>query len=487
MNTWFGKIGMGALALTLAGVLGGCNDNGGGGLVRLFFGINGSGNCTSVIVDVNLDDADAVIARDEFGDVQCVLNATLDNNGCSISFTELQDGTLRAVISGCTIPAVTNLFNCLFENVDISELQSTATAQCSCTNQNCDGTPPVCISLDPDPRSCEICDNGEDDDGNGLVDCDDPNCENSPECAPTTTTTSTSTSTVGETTSTTDTTTTSSSTTSTTLEDFPLTCRMVFHLPDDVTVGSLQWDTDYSNAPGFFLGQGGNVECASLVNDALAAFNDVEATEVLDSGIISLAGFTGPIDVSECTFKAAITPVANDFTITVTEASNPDLMPIVPLPDVILQTIQCEGVTPTTTTAGPDTTTTTLDGGNPPKDYTVLFKLDTASAGVGALQWTANYATATGEFQGSGALVSCTNQVGGALFAPNDVDATRKLTLGVIALTPFTAPTNLVSCTFNGFTADPPVPGDFALTIDDATDSDGAPINVELSVTVTPL
>ena len=183
MNTWFRKVGMGAVALTLAGVLGGCNNGsgGGGGLIRLFFGINGSGSCSTVVVDVNLEDAGAQISRDEFGDVQCVLNAVLDANGCNISFSELENGDLRAVINGCTIPAVTNLFSCLFEDVDISQLQDTASAQCTCTTQNCDGTPPVCISLDPDPRSCEICDNNQDDDGNGLVDCEDPNCDNAPE------------------------------------------------------------------------------------------------------------------------------------------------------------------------------------------------------------------------------------------------------------------------------------------------------------------
>src|SRR5690349_7242102 len=139
MNTWFRKVGMGAVALTLAGVLGGCNNGNGIGLIRLFFGINGSGSCNQVIVDINLDDANAEIARDEAGDLQCDLNSALASSGCDISFTFLENGDLRAVIDNCTIPAVTNLFSCFFVDVDISELQDTASAQCDCTTENCDG------------------------------------------------------------------------------------------------------------------------------------------------------------------------------------------------------------------------------------------------------------------------------------------------------------------------------------------------------------
>ena len=486
MNTWFRKVGMSAVALTLAGIVGGCNNGNGGAGIRLFFGINGSGSCNTVVVEMNLDDANAVIARDDEGALQCVLNTQLNNAGCNISFQEFEGGDFRATITGCTIPAVTNLFSCIFDKVDISDLQDTASAICSCTTQGCDGTPPVCISTNPDPTSCEICDNGTDDDGNGLVDCDDPNCENSPDCVDSTTTSTTSTSiTVTSSTSSTSSTTTTSSTTSTTIA-FPFTCRIVFRVPDDVTLGSLQWDTDYSDAPGFFLGNGGNVECASLIENSLAAFNDVDGEEILDSGLISLDGFSGPVNVSECTFKAQTIPVKDDFAITVTEASKPDLTPIVPLPDVIIGQIDCDGIV-TTTLIG-DTTTTTeppVTTTLPPADatYKVSYTLASASGGVGALQWTTDYSTAPGAFIGSGALVQCTNRVGSALFAPNDVDATKMLTLGQIALTEFSAPILLADCNFLGTSA--PVPGQFVVTIDDATNGNGDPITAVITVAVT--
>jgi hypothetical protein len=494
MNTWFRKVGVGAMALTLAGVLGGCN-NGGGGLIRLFFGINGSGNCSQVIVEVNLEEAGAIIARDVEGALQCVLNSTLDAAGCDITFNELQNGNLRATINGCTIPAVANLFSCLFEDVDISELQETASAICSCKNAGCDENPPVCIGEDIDPTSCENCTNGQDDDGNGLVDCQDPNCRNSPACQETTTTSTTSTSNPGDSTTTTDTVTTSSSTTTTVTLEPALTCRVVFRLDDDVTLGALQWLTDYSDLPGYLLGSGGQAECARLIPSAVAAFNDKDAEEVLDFGLIDIDGFSGPIDLAECTFKASVTPLKSDFAITVTEATDAseEGLPIEPKPDVSVKSIECEGVPPTTTTSLQVTTTTeggvttTTTGGSGPQNYEILFKMTSGSA-VASLQFDVDYNATTGGFAGSGSGVTCTKQIVSAIFAPNDVDGTKTLTLGLVDLDGFSAPVNLAKCTFNGDAGDPPVPADFLIDIVDSTDAEGEPVAsvVETTVTVAP-
>ena len=539
MNTWFRKVGMGALALTLAGVLGGCNNGdggGGGGLIRLFFGINGQGNCTQVIVDVNLDDADATIARDESDEVQCVLSDALDDAGCDITFTEFENGDLRAVISGCTIPEVAGLFSCLFVDVDISELQDTASAQCSCVNEGCDENPPVCISLDDDPRSCEDCDNGIDDDDNGLEDCEDPNCVNAPECTGTSTTSTTSTTVTVDTTTTTNTTSTTVTTTTTvTLDQF--NCNVIFRLADDLTLGSLQYEVDYGNAPGEFLGQGGQVECSDLIDvDVLASFNDCDTAscpdfatkeEVLVSGIISVDGYEGPLNLAECTFRADVEPVAGDFQITVIEASDPDLNEISPLPDVIIADINCEGgPTTTTTVVGPTTTTlvgpttTTLVGPTTTvgdiQNYTITFNLDSATGttGVGALQWNVDYSGAPGGFQGSAGTVVCTKGVGtgDALFARNDKDLVcsgdedvvcdapedctgvgtcttelEDLTLGLVSVDGFSAPLVVATCTFNGTPGDPPVAGDFVVTIEDSTDPEGNPITSVISVDVDPV
>lgn len=491
MNTWFRKIGMGAVALTLAGVLGGCNngDGNGSGLIQLFFGINGAGNCNSVVVEVNLDDADAVIARDSEGDLQCELATALDNAGCDIVLTEPGNGVLRATISGCTIPGVAALFSCLFEDVDISDLQDTSIGQCACvTAPGCDNTPPVCISTSPDPTSCEDCDNGIDDDGNGDTDCDDENCSNDPACSNTTTSTTSSTVTITST-STTNTTTTSTSTT-TTLGGPVVTCTIFLRLADDATLGSLQFDVDYSDAPGSFAGTGGDVECASLISGALASFNDKEDQDTLTAGIISLSGFTGPVNVADCTFTASVPVTPADFTVTVTEASDPDLNPVTPTPGVVVVSpIECVGgpVTTTTvvdgtttTTEGPVTTTTVPAGSD---NYSVLFRLTSASANAGALQFHTVYTGAPGEFAGAAAAVNCTSLVSGALPAFNDIEETDTLNLGIISLSPIVAPIDLVRCTFNANPGEVPTAADFPIVIDDATDPDGAPITATIEVT----
>ncbi len=486
MNTWFRKIGMGAVALTLAGVLGGCNNGSGSDLIKLFFGINGGGSCNSVVVEVNLADADAVIERDNDGNLQCELASALDAAGCNISFSEPGGGVLRVTVSGCTINGVSNLFSCLFEDVDISQLQQTAEGQCACTNApGCDNTPPVCISRNADPTSCEDCDNGVDDDDNGLIDCDDPNCSNDPICGPETTTSTTSNTISSTSTSTTNTTSTTSSTVTTTTVGGGLTCHVFLRLADDVTLGSLQFDVDYSDAPGNFLGQAGNVECASLIQGSLPAFNDVEAEETLRAGIISLDGFTGPVNVADCTFVASVQPTPADFTIAVTEASTPDLVPVEPAPGVVIVSpIECEGSTTTTTESGPTTTTevgpttTTLVS----TTFSVLFRLTSASASAGALQFHTNYSAAPGAFEGAGSAVVCESLIAGALPAFNDIEATTTLNLGIISLTPITAPINLARCTFDA-SGGTPTPADFPVVIDDATDPDGAPIDAEISVT----
>ena len=153
----------------------------------------------------------------------------------------------------------------------------------------------------------------------------------------------------------------STSTTTTTLQ--PQSCRLVFRMPDSVSIGSMQWTTDYSAAPGFVAGEGDEVQCASLVAGTLAAFNDDDAAEAVESGLISLDGFDGPTDLAECTFVAQATPVAADFTITVSEAVAPDFSDISPVPAVVVSEIECDGVIDTTTTTVSVTTTTMAGDG----------------------------------------------------------------------------------------------------------------------------
>lgn len=493
MNTWFRKVGMGAFALTLAGVLGGCNNGGGGNGILLYFGINGSGSCDVVVVDVDLEDADAEIARDAEGAVQCVLDQDLEDDGCDIDFEE-DGGHLIATISGCTIQGVSNLFSCVFEHVDISDLNANATAQCDCRQEACDPTPPVCISPVRDPRSCEDCDNGVDDDDDGEVDCDDPDCSNDPVCNGTTTSTTSTTSTT--TTSSTSTTTTTTTSSTTTTGEPPLTCTVVFHLEGDDTLGALQFKADYSNAPGSFSGQEGEVQCNSLVTGALPAFKDFDSEEFLNAGLIKLApGFQAPTDVVECIFKAFTQPVPSDFTVTTTEATDPDGVQIVPTPVVSVNSgIECTGPSTTTTTLGGPTTTlnvptTTVVGAT---NYSITYKVLTAAESVGAIQIESDYSAATGGFEGVGEAVNCTSSLPLPAFFDQDGNTDPKtpqeiLNAGAVLFPAKAAPFDIGTCVFNGDPNDPPVVGDFVNTIIDSTNGTGTTIAVTIGMTITPI
>ena len=128
------------------------------------------------------------------------------------------------------------------------------------------------------------------------------------------------------------------------------------------------------------------------------------------------------------------------------------------------------------------TTTTVVDYAS----FIVAFHLVSSAQAVGALQLAVDYSDAPGGFAGSGAAVVCTNKVSGALFAPNDNEATRQLKFGIVSLTDIHAPTDLVECTFQPDGSGTPVAADFAVTVEDATTGDGDETTAVISVTVQP-
>jgi hypothetical protein len=465
MERWLQATRKAVLALVLPALLTSCG-GGGGGTIQIFFGSNGDGGCDSIVVEVDLEAAGAVLARRDDQSADCALDALLDTAGCEIDVEEDDGGdTLRVTIDDCTIPAVAALFECGFSEADLSGFGEVAEAECDCESSGCDQSPPVCVSDDDDPRSCEDCDNGQDDDGNGLEDCDDPNCEHSTACGtpPTTTTLpETTTTTVPET------------TTTTTLA--ATDCEITFRLEDDVTLGSLEWLVDYADSDGSFVSTGEFVECEDLVDDTLAAFNELSEEETLELGLVTVEGIDGPTDVVRCNWRGDGPPESGDFSIVELEAATVDLE-VLPDPEIGVL-VDCDGVPPTTTTLAP-VTTTTVD--EPDGAYHVLFKLAESSVPLGALQLLVDYDAASGEFAGAGAAVQCTNLVD-ALSARNDDDADRELSLGYVSVDGFSAPSDLSRCTFNG---EAPAPGDFTITIQDVTGIEGeaatATVTVEVS------
>lgn len=327
MKRWLERLRPVVLAVPVAVLLAHCGGGGGGnagGGLRLYFGMNGDGSCNSVVVSVDLADADAILARGSGGAPDCSLDVSLSNIGCSATFTELDGGDrLRVAIAGCAIPAVTNLFSCTFEDVDLSDLRTESSATCACRIAGCDGGPPLCIDADPDPRSCEDCDNGTDDDGNGLADCDDPNCEHAPECAPTTTTTTTSVTTTSEAPATTLTTVTTT---------LPPAEPIFIHFrlsSAPAPLAALQFTANYTSAPGRFEGRGEDVVCSNELADSLFAAFDDDRRRKLTLGWAATEPFAAPVDLASCEFQPDTpVPVPANFTIVIDEAVDPDGEPV---------------------------------------------------------------------------------------------------------------------------------------------------------------
>lgn len=308
--------------------------------------------------------------------------------------------------------------------------------------------------------------------------------------APDTTTTSTS-----STSTTSVTVTTVTSTTTTTVGDgSQCACEVTFGVTNVETLGALQYDTSYAGVGGGFDGTAGAVDCTRLAGD-FAAFNDIEAETKLSSAFISAAGFTGPIDVARCRYTrpGLVEPVAGDFPITITDQSKPDFTPANATVEITNIGCICSGGGTTTTTTGPTSTTSTTTGtntttttGGPGTLYTVTFDLADAVT-AGALQFEVDYSAAGGQFQGSGAAVSCTSPLsaGGAFVSFNDVDASTQLNFAAVAIAGFTGPTTVANCTFDAPAA--PVAGNFAITVVDASAPDLSPIVPLPAVTVSAI
>jgi len=137
------------------------------------------------------------------------------------------------------------------------------------------------------------------------------------------------------------------------------TCVITFRTTTAATFVTLQFETDYADAPGGFVGTGLDVDCASLLPSTGFAFNDLDDASILISLAIDQSGFDGPTDVVACTFAGIFEPTIDDFAITVVDASDPALEPIDGA-EVVISEISCvTDATSTTTSTSTSTTTST--------------------------------------------------------------------------------------------------------------------------------
>jgi len=259
------------------------------------------------------------------------------------------------------------------------------------------------------------------------------------------------------------------------------------------TLGALSFNTVYP-VTGNFDGSAASVDCTALVQGVLPSFNNQEPNNTLLTGMIGVPGFGVPADVSRCTYLSNDgIPTAAAFAITVTDAATPDLSDVTATTTVEITEIACDD-TPATTTTSPSTsssssststsstlTTTTTNGGLL-AEYDVFFAIAEAAT-YGALQFTANYSAAPGGFIGSGAGVDCALvPAAQTLNAFNDIEAESNLNIGIIALFGFTtsAGEEIVRCGFEGTSM--PTAGDFVVTVQDSSDTDGQPLAATISI-----
>jgi hypothetical protein len=321
--------------------LGSCT-NGGNSATVLFIGTNGTGSCFETIVVVDLEAAGARVSRSRDEHPECRIDALLEASGCDARFIESNDrDELRIVVDGCTLPATASLASCAFFLGSEKDLTPfVTTSHCACTGDQCFEIPGVCIGESNDPGDCEHCTNQVDDDGNGQTDCADANCAADPACIGVTTTSTTSTSSSVASTPTTD------PPPSTSEFLYQKECPIRFRLEDTFLVGALQWDTHLLDEQGLFVAEYYNqVECDDITWGALAAFN-MQSETTLRSGVISVEGIQGPIDLAECVYRARSNspesvPVPADFEVVVLDATDPTSNPIEPFPNVVVTIGEC--------------------------------------------------------------------------------------------------------------------------------------------------
>ena len=315
-----------------------------------------------------------------------------------------------------------------------------------------------------------------------------PTTSSLPAGASTTSTQSTTTSSVPIETSTT-----TFTTTTTTLPALPNKCDVTLALTDAVTIGALQLDVDYSQADGGFAGTGAAVQCESLAGDGLGAFHDDDFGERLTAGLASVAGIAGPVSLARCTFDAGpVDPVAQDFTIAVTEAKDPDSNPVtanVSIADItcagcgdangdgavtatdarralvasVNALYACSGAACDVNASGRVDSVDALatlrmaigitDDSICSRPTVVVFRVPEAVL-LGGIQFDVDYSAESGGFSGAGEDVECRTLIdlgapneGLAAFG-NDVDA-RLLSVAIVSLAGIQTPVDLAACIFD--------------------------------------
>ncbi|MEE8312327.1 MAG: hypothetical protein V3R77_08720, partial [Candidatus Binatia bacterium] len=186
---------------------------------------------------------------------------------------------------------------------------------------------------------------------------------------------------------------------------------------DSGSLAALQFDVRYLDGNGGWVGAAGSVVCSTLIDVALATYNDRGAGR-LSAAIIDLEGFDTPNAMSTCVLRAADAPTAQSFAIIVLDATTPDSTgPGVGRPDPF-PIMQVTSITVVDDPPASSTTTTTF--APIASDYDVTVSVTSDSGALAALQFDVRYLDGNGGWGGSAGSVACTTLVDAALSTYND-------------------------------------------------------------------
>lgn len=103
-----------------------------------------------------------------------------------------------------------------------------------------------------------------------------------------------------------------------------------FHMTSNQTLGALQFVVDYAAASGAFTGSSSSVSCENAVPGTIFAKSDDDDAEELLLGVLSLDGFTGPLELARCIFEVNdfSVPQASGFALNVTDATETNGTPV---------------------------------------------------------------------------------------------------------------------------------------------------------------
>ncbi len=109
-------------------------------------------------------------------------------------------------------------------------------------------------------------------------------------------------------------------------------------LSDVGDLGALQFVLTHLGRSGGVIGGKADADCVPLV-DALFTSNNLANKPSLNAGFISLSGMPTPGEFMRCSFRTSERLGPGDFEVTVTDASDPSLLPKIPPPQMAVTSV----------------------------------------------------------------------------------------------------------------------------------------------------